>query len=256
VPELEELARTDRSQDVRWAAAEARYQISGQWEPAATPRCPRIISSLDGWILRRRTGPLRLRRVPEVALPAPPPPSDPCAGPYADAYGDILIPMGQACLVGSNPFAVREKDRTTLLEMQSWGIDDYSFVDDALDFHGTVVVLRGWSSGLSKRGWLERVTRTREGAWMLEFFAPLPGMPVAYALDETGGLVIATTWQGGAAWGEEEDVHLALPPEQRAQGQGGSRLVPPFKLSCREYPESGIVYVVRVTSDGQVGPFE
>lgn len=257
VPELEELARTDASQDVRWAAAEARYRLSDRWEPAATPHCPRIVPALDGWILHRRhAGPLRLRRVPDNASPEPPPHSDPCSGPYAATSSDILIPMGQACLFGASPLGVWEKERNrmTLLEMEGGPVDDYSFVDHALDFQGTVVLLRGWSSVSWREGWLERVTRTREGAWMLESFAPLPGMPVAYALDETGGLVIATTSRDSAVEGEY--VNLSLSPEQRAQGLQGSRPVPPFERSCREYPESGIVYVVRVTPDGQVGPFE
>ncbi len=254
LPQLEELARRDGSQDVRWAAAVARYQLSGEWKAAATPRCPRLIPYLDGWALRRRTGRLPLR----ILWGMPPEPlrtSGPCAGPSRDSPSNILMPMGQACLVArpmgdfSGWIGVREQERVTEL-------DDGNRYEHqplrALDLHGTTVVLQGLCHMGVCSGHVDRITRTPEGTWVLEPFAPLPGNPVAYAFDARGDLVIATTSRGH----QLDFAYLRPPPSAEGGESPMGQYVPPFELDCREHPDTNISYVVRITRDGQVLPVE
>ena len=248
LPELEELARTASSQDVRRFSAEARYELSGQWKAAVAPHCPRLSPYLNAWDLRRRTGPLHLQYAYQMEPLAPPNPSDPCAAPYSDSFGVSLVPMGDACVVVGGTIRVREKERT--IELDNGNRYELR-IPYALDFHGSVVLLQGDAHMGSAYGRLDRLRQTPEGAWVLELFAPLPGLPVAYALDERGDLVIATTSRG-----DDEGISVSLPSERGGKASSRRGGVHPFESSCPEHPETGIVYVVRVTSDGRVFPVE
>ena len=150
---------TDASQDVRWAAAEARYRLSNRWEPAATPHCPRIVPALDGGSC---TGATRVRSGSDVCPTTRllnRPHSDPCSGPYAATSSDILIPMGQACLFGASPLGVWEKERIKDAARDGGRARRRLLLcrNHALDFQGTVVPLAGlepvsWREGMVGAG--------------------------------------------------------------------------------------------------------
>ncbi len=86
-------------------------------------------------------------------------------------------------------------------------------------------------------GGVSEVSRTPQGGWVMTPFAPLPGYPVAYAMDSQGDLVVATN--NGLVWEFDSG------PEGPVSSRGEEYYSQVFDTVC-DYP------VVRLPRDGQV----
>nr|WP_249346963.1 HEAT repeat domain-containing protein [Corallococcus exiguus] len=191
-PLLQQVVAAHASPVARSHARLALEWLSGQeMRPPDSIDCARVIPGHGaGWTLYQGHTSLQLHR----EKPKAPPRVGPCAGVPDGDSASVLEAMGEACLVGRDDgefggtLEVHEPGRVTVLE------EPQANPLQAVRMHGTLVVVEGLAHLAGGAGRLVRVDES-EGRWRATPWVTLPGAPMAYALDEAGGLVVGTTNQ-------------------------------------------------------------